>query len=76
MYQPDSSSKKYLYVFFFTAVLFAYGAYIATRPLVIDAECSEIALQTSGLTKSFRYDPISDYDLNKVNCINEVASKR
>ncbi len=71
MYEPQGTSKKYLYVFFFSAVLFIYGFLIYTRPLIIQSACSDMALKTSNLSKNFGLDPESDYDYLKAKCIQE-----
>ena len=74
IYQPDRKSKGYIYIIFFSAVAFAWSVYIYSRPLVVASACSEIALNTSGLTKSFKYDPLADYDQVKANCLQDVLS--
>ena len=77
MYQTNNSSQFFMTLFFLTALAIGYGMYIYMQPLRIEAECSELALKTSGLTKSFRYDPVTDYDLNKNECLeNALASRK
>jgi hypothetical protein len=76
IYQPESQSKAYLYIVFFTAVFLAITAYYNFRFLEIQNQCSEIALKTSNLTRSFKFDPESEYDFIKANCEYDVLSSK
>ncbi len=77
MYEPRGASKKYLYIFFFSAVLFMYGFLIYSRPLIIQSACSDMALKTSSLTRTYTIDPESDFDVLKAKCVQtSLASSR
>jgi hypothetical protein len=76
IYKPEKKSKIFFYVFFFATVLLGWGIYIYTRPLVVESACSEVALKTTGLSGSFKYDPLSDYDQTKAKCMQDVLSSK
>ena len=72
IYETEKNSRFFLYSLVVSAFAIGVFFYVYTRPLAIEAECSEIASKTSGLTKSFGYDPLSDYDQTKTNCISKT----
>lgn len=78
MYRPDKKSRLYLYILTFAAALIGWIMFASLRPLAIDESCSEIAAKSSSfaLSKSFRYDPYSSYEVVKANCLEEVLSSK
>jgi hypothetical protein len=74
MYEPEKRSKMYLVIVAACASLIGWAFFTYYRPLLIDASCSEVAVQASSISLKKRYeiDPFYNYDNVKARCKEDV----
>lgn len=74
MYRPES--KKGLYIVFILAIasIIGWAFLYFYRPVIIEASCSDIASNTSGVLSKRQYelDPNYSYDYLKTRCLEDA----
>ena len=68
-------SKIYFFIFLFTAVILAWGAWRNYKPQVIYASCADIAQKTSNFMKRTEINEVGEVEFNQNlnDCLNDVG---
>ena len=74
----DHKSIMFLAVFAATASMIGWVFFTYLRPVVIEAGCSEIAEQSSGIFSNNRYEINDEYEYTntKYNCIHSANANQ